>query len=110
MAISNVAITSTGTDVFTCPGTLPGSPEQHAVTCLVFCNISASDAELELHVVPQGGTVGTTNQIINSLVIPAAETFSFDTEKFILNTGDKFHAIANVNSRLVVTVSSMRVS
>lgn len=106
MAIINSAITSTGTDIYTAAG----SGQEHAVTCIIFCNISASDAILTVHVVPSTGVVQNTNKIINNLTIPAAETFTFDTEKMILESGDRFYAIADANSRLVATVSHMRVS
>lgn len=110
MAISSTALTTAGQDIFVCPGTLPSDSREYAVTCIVFCNISVSDATLTVHAVVSGGTVNTTNQIINALLIPAGETFTFDTEKFVLSTGDRVHAIASANSRLVSTVSSMRVS
>lgn len=106
MAITNSAITATGTDIFTAGG----SGQEHAVTCVIFCNISTSDAVLTVHVIPNGGLVSNTNRIINELTVPAKETFTFDTEKMILNSGDKFYATADSNNRLVVTVSHMRVS
>ena len=40
----------------------------------------------------------------------ATETFTFDTEKLVLSTGDLITATANFDSRLEVTVSSFRVS
>lgn len=107
MAISNAAITTGGVDIFTCPGTLVTDVQEHAVTCLLFCNINASDVTLDLTATPQGGTA---RKIINTLTIPATESFTFDTEKLVLSTGDKLTATASADSRLVVTVSSFRVS
>lgn len=107
MAISNAAITTTGVDIFTCPGTLVTDVQEHAVTCLIFCNTNGSDATLTLTATPQGGTART---LIQTLTIPTTETFSFDTEKLVLSTGDKITATASINSAIVVTVSTMRVS
>lgn len=114
MAISNIAITNGGDDIFVCPGDLVNDPQDHAVTCIIFCNVSISSATLTLHAIaqnPEGNEpVSDTNMIIKSLTIPAGETFSFDTEKLVLSSGDTVHAIASINSALVATVSSMRVS
>lgn len=113
MAIKNELITSGGGIIFTCPGTVVTDVQEHAVTCMIFCNVSASAATLDLHVIPVGDSLDTANysdQIIKQLSIPAGETFSFDTEKLVLTTGDRVYARANADSRLVVTISSMRVS
>lgn len=108
MAITNTAITSNGTDIFVCPGGT--SVQEHAVTCVIFCNVSDSLIVLTLHAVPTGSNVGNVNTIIKNLDIPAGETFTFDTEKMVLKTGDRIHAIASSENALVSTVSSMRVS
>lgn len=110
MAISNITITNGGTDIFTCPGTLVTDVQEHAVTCIIFCNVSGSATNLTLHAPAQNSTISNVNKIINTLTIPAGETFSFDTEKLVLATGDKLHAISSVNGALVATVSSMRLS
>jgi hypothetical protein len=107
MAISNAAITTGGDDIFTCPGTLGTDVQEHAVTCLIFCNISGSAANLTVTATPQGGSA---RALIQTLPIPATETFTFDTEKLVLSTGDKITATASANSAIVATVSSMRVS
>ena len=54
--------------------------------------------------------MATQTQVIKDLSIPAGETVSFDSEKLVLGTGDRVRAVASANSRLSVTVSSMRVS
>lgn len=110
MAISNTAITTSGNDIFTCPGTLPSDTQEHAVTCIMFCNVSGSNALLDVYAIPAGSSRSTLNQVINQLLIPAGETFTFDTEKLVLSTNDRIHAIANINNALVTTVSNMRVS
>lgn len=111
MAIENTLVnTGAGTDIFVAPGVAPTDLREYAVTCVIFCNYSNQDVNLELHAVPRGFTPLPDNKIITGLIIPAGETFSFDTEKLVLSTGDFLKAIANATGRLSVTVSSMRVS
>lgn len=110
MAIENTEITTAGDDIFLCPGTLPSDSREYAVTCVIFCNVSGSDTTLTLHAIPQSSSLANVNMIINALTIPAGETFTFDTEKMVLATGDTLHAIAGNDGRLVATVTSMRVS
>ena len=120
MAIQNSAVTNTGDDIFICPGTVSTDVQEHAVTCMMFCNIGPNTVELDVWAVPHGSPVSSSfgspnsvpNQIIKSLGIPASETFTFDTEKLVLTTGDKIVASVGPmqDNRLVATVSSMRVS
>ena len=110
MALTCTEIGTSGADIFLCPGTAPGDIQEHAVTCMIFCNTSASDVTLDLFAVPDGLSVAPQTQIIKELTIPAGETFTFDSEKVILSTNDRIRAVASANSRLSVTVSSMRVS
>lgn len=109
MAIKNNAIANTGSELFICPGSQTDQQE-HAVTCIIFCNVSTTDVLLSLYMVPNESTIGDTSKVINELTIPATETFSFDTEKMVLGTGDRVYAIASGNDQLVSTISTMRVS
>lgn len=111
MAISNSSIAATPT-----PTTIYTSSGQTAITTLIFCNTSlynsgsptANTTELTLHVVPNGGARGTGNMIVNALPIPAGETYTFDTEKLILASGDSVIAIASA-ANLTATISYMSV-
>lgn len=104
MAISNATVSQLGTNIFDCPS------GEYAVTCVVFCNFSVSNVTIDVYAVPSGGGVSTATQIIKSLSIPASETFTFDTEKFVLSTGDRLHATCSADNSVTATVSSMRVS
>jgi hypothetical protein len=111
MAISSTLITTAGVDIFLCPGTAVSDEREYAVTCMIFCNYAATDVVLsELYAVPTGDVIANKTTIIKDLTIPAGETFTFDTEKLVLSTGDLLHAVADANTKLTVTVSSMRVS
>lgn len=111
MAIQNALVTTLGVDIFTCPGTAVTDEQEHAVTCIMFCNYSANDEVLTINVVPSGASITAATKVIIDLSIPAGETFTFDTEKLVLSTGDKVHAITTTaDDRITATVSSMRVS
>lgn len=112
MAIDSTLITTLGQDIFTAPGTPSTDEREYAVTCMMFCNYSADDEILNVWMLaPSPAAVGDVYKVIKDLTIPAGETFTFDTEKVVLSTGERIHArTSNANDRLTVTVSSMRVS
>lgn len=106
MAIANQTLTTAGLNIFLCP-----ADQEHAVTCVVFCNTSASPVTISVYAIPSGiGSVSSGSQVIKDLALPASETFTFDTEKFVLSEGDRLHATCSANSAVTATVSSMRVS
>jgi hypothetical protein len=106
MAIRNQALETAGNNIFLCPVN-----EEHAVTCIVFCNHSASQVTIDVHAVPNGvAAVDNSSIVIKQLVLPSSETFTFDTEKFVLGGGDRLHAKVSADSAVTATVSSMRVS
>ena len=106
MAIASTLITSTPTAIFTCP-----AGQEFALTTMFFCNYSGSDVVLQsLNLVPSGGSASTTNRIVHNLTIPAGETFTFDSEKIIISSGDFVSAVTDVNTRLNVTFCTLRVS
>jgi hypothetical protein len=112
MAINSTLITTAGQDIFTCPGTPTTDEREYAVTCMMFCNYSSSDVLLNVWMLaPSPAAVGPVYAVIKDLSIPAGETFTFDTEKVVLATGERIRAqtVAG-DDRLTVTVSSMRVS
>ncbi len=110
MAISNTEITTVGTDIFVCPGTIITDVQEHAITCVIFCNISEFDTSLTVYAISAANNNIVNSTIINNLIIPAGETFTFDTEKLVFSTGDRLHAVSSVASTLVTTASTMRVN
>ena len=106
MAIESTLITSTPTAIFTCP-----AGQEFALTTMFFCNYTGSDVVLQsLNLVPSLGSASTTNRIVHNLTIPAGETFTFDSEKIILGSGDFVSAVVDVDTRLNVTFCTLRVS
>ena len=90
MAIQSTAIGTSNTTLYTSSGNT-------AVTCIWVCNTATYDplnpttglTYLDLHFVKTGDGITTTNLIVNQLPVPAGETVTFDTEKIILDNGDR---------------------
>jgi len=107
MAVQSALVTTSSAAIYG-PVT---SGQEHAITTLFFCNYSVSDVVLQsVNLVKSTASATNTNKIIHNLTIPAGETFTFDAEKIVLEAGDKVEAIADANTRLSVTVSSLRVA
>jgi hypothetical protein len=100
MAITNSQLSATQkTVVFIANG-------ENAVTCLIFCNTSLTvNATVSVWIVPSAIAAGDANMILNKIVVPAGETFSMDTERFILKDGDSVQAQASQNTIITCTCS-----
>ncbi len=100
MAIANAQISSSSkTPVFVATG-------ENAVTCIIFCNTSlVTDATVSVYLVPATVPASAANQIMNEISIPAGETFSIDTERFIMEDSDSIQAQASQNLIVTATVS-----
>ena len=82
-----------------------------AVTSIHMCNITSSDATVNIYLLPEDGstTVPTEeNKIYNTLTISATDSYIIDTEKMILGNGDKIY-VQNVDSsgQVIVTISTI---
>jgi hypothetical protein len=84
--------------------------QQYAITSMFFCNTTTQDSILQIHLVPDGGTYLTPNKIVHNLLISPGDTFSFDTEKIILDSGDSVRAKADPAASISATISYVRVA
>lgn len=108
MAIFNTLLNSSSNlTVYTANG-------DKMLSTMIFCNTIPADpfnednniAYLDLHLVKSGDTLTTTNMIVNSLAIPAGETVFFDTERIVLEIGDKvMAALASGGIPVACTIS-----
>jgi len=90
MAIINTQLTTTQID-----GILVPAGKSYAVTNILVCNNGSSDAQFDMHLIPNGSALdNAVTRVINNLNLPGAETFSFDTEKIVLEEGDKVTFVA----------------
>lgn len=111
MAITATAIATSPTNT-----TIYSSSGNTAITTLIFCNTNvynpvsptANTVNLTLYMVPNGSSANSTNMIVNQLPIPAGETFTFDTEKVVMASGDSVIATSSA-SGLSCTISYMSV-
>ena len=110
MAIKNTAIpATTDTSIYTSTG-------NNAITTIIVCNTNTTpttgDRTLTLYAVANNaGSVGTTsagNMIVQTLIIPASDTVSFDQEKMVLTNNDAIFAYAS-GTGLTATVSTLAV-
>lgn len=103
MALTNTILTTSGQAIFTSNPVAP--QEGHAITCMIICNTTVSNAVVSIYAVPSGGSAGVSNQIVNALPVPAGETVSLDQEKIVLGSGDAIWAQSDVSSKLTFTLS-----
>jgi len=82
-----------------------------AVTTIHICNITSSDATINIYLLPNDGSTTTpteNNKLYNSLNIPATDTYIIDTEKMILTNGDKiFIELPDSSGQVVATISTI---
>jgi len=93
MAIANQQLKSNSyTTVLTVP-----SGKTYAITNILVCNNGASGtADFDMHFVPNGEPADNFDtRVINNLTLPAGETFTFDSEKIVLDTGDSLRFFAD---------------
>ena len=121
MAIENNQVgnnQSTGNPVITVP-----AGKAYAVTTIMVTNTySPNDANPETHnatfdlyFVKNGEALANkVNCVVRQLTLPAGETFTFDTEKIILEAGDRIFCIGSPDigsslTDLAITVSYLEV-
>jgi len=111
MAIVNAQLTTAALTILTVPAST-----RYAITTIMVCNNDATDdATFDLHFVPNGDPLdNNVTRVINNLTLPAGETFTFDSEKVILEAGDTVQFVAEPdagsgNTDLSATVSYLEV-
>jgi hypothetical protein len=101
MAISNTLVQTIPTQVFLATG-------EQAVTTIVACNVSTTaTTSISLFAVPYGSNAGPSTQIISRVSLPPGETFSLDSERFVLEDADAFYAQATIADIVCITISSV---
>lgn len=105
MAITSTLLNNTNASIFTSDGS-------NAVTTMYFCNTGLQIAYLTMHVVPKNFVPGPTNIVYYEVPIAVKDTYVVDTEKLILEDGDKIYAVLGVNyhasnTAVIATVSTI---
>jgi len=112
MAIVNTLIGNTDTTVLTVP-----VGKRYAITTIMVCNTWTPNpadeydgiTNFDMHFVPNGQAKGNRNMVIRNLILPAGETFTFDSEKVILDEGDRVTFLGESPTNLSATVSYLEV-
>ena len=116
MAIVNARLKTTPVDILDPDGT--GTPvgavptgKTYAITNILVCNSHATDdATFSMHLIPSGDPLDIQKTIvIKDLTLPAMETFTFDSEKVVLEAGDKITMLGASPTVLSATVSFLEV-
>ena len=110
MAIVNQNITTGATvDVLTVP-----AGKSYAITSVLITNTGpedatgAEDSRFYLYAVT-GAYSSTSSMIVNNALLPGAETFTLDTEKLVLGSGDYFKFSCSGTNSISVVVSYLEV-
>lgn len=103
MAIINSQLSATQLD-FTVP-----AGKTWAITNILVCNNSfASTANFDMHFIAAGDALSVNKtRVINNLALPGSETFTFDSERIVLDEGDSISFVADPN--LSVTISYLEI-
>lgn len=117
MAVKNSQLTTTALDIFDPVGS-QGVPtgKSYAVTNILVCNTSTSaSASFDLHIIPAGNPLDDkVTLVVKNLTLPAGETFTFDSERVVLEEGDSVVFVAEPNiggdlTDLAATISYLEV-
>jgi hypothetical protein len=111
MAIENDQLTTTQKDLLTVP-----AGKSYAITSILVCNTSSSAAaSFDMHFIKSGEALANkVTKVVSELTLPAGETFTFDSEKIVLEAGDKLAFVAEPDigaslTDLAATVSYLEV-
>jgi hypothetical protein len=72
---------------------------------MYFCNTDSTARDIDVYLVPDGGSAGAATQIYKNIQIAGNDTFVVDMEKLVLADGDTVEAIASSNAVITATVS-----
>jgi hypothetical protein len=94
-----------------------GTPITSAVTTIMICNTTAinltdetvNSVNVNVYLVKAGGSYSTTNQVVNTLIVPAGETVFFSEERIVLDPNDEIWIGTSTANAVAVTVSSLLV-
>ena len=110
MAIVNAQLTTTQLDMITVPAS-----KSYAITNIMVCNNGVLVSTFDMHFIPQSSSLSNTvTRVINNLELPVSETFTFDSERVVLEAGDKLSFVCEPDiggglTNLAATVSYLEV-
>lgn len=119
MAIVNAQLKTTNVNILD-PASAVAAPftggvpegKSYAITNILVCNTSLTTAaKFDMHLVPYGNPVdNAVTLVVRDLELPPGETFTFDSERIVLEQGDKIVFIAEPNAGSGLTTLAATVS
>lgn len=119
MSIHSVAVSNTDTELLPFNGTDNSVPagSRYAITTIMVCNTYPPETvdtqegitNFDLHFIKSGDPKSDVNKVINTLILPAGETFTFDSEKVVLDAGDRVVIVGESPTNLSATISYLEV-
>ena len=122
MAIVNKAIVDQGGGDWRHTMVSVPAGQSYAITNIIVCNTYNPNSsspenetcEFDLHLIPSTGSYSdSVTSVVRRLSLPAGETFTFDTERVVLDEGDSVvvngSRSTGGNDNLACTVSFMRI-
>lgn len=111
MAIENSLI-SGATVLLTVP-----AGKRYAITTIMVCNTALPEpvdtdegiTDFDMHFIKNGDSRSFANTVIRALTLPAGETFTFDSEKIVLDEGDSVEIVGGSPENLAATISYLEV-
>jgi hypothetical protein len=118
MAIAQQQVLTTQNNIVTVP-----AGKRYAITNILVCNTydpnagdaASNSASFDLSLLPNGEALdGLIHRVVRELNLPAGETFTFDTERIVLEAGDAVILIGQPDigsnkTNLAATVSYLEV-
>ena len=100
MTIQTTAVSNSATTVYT-------STNNTAVTYMQLTNTSAGALTVDIHVIPNGDSLSTTNVVAKTLSIAATDSYQLYTggEKLLLANGDIVQVTASAATGINAVVS-----
>jgi hypothetical protein len=100
MTIQTTAVSNSATTVYS-------STNNTAVTYMQLTNTSAGALTVDIHVIPNGDSLSTTNAVAKTLSIAATDSYQLYTggEKLLLANGDTVQVTASAATGINAVVS-----
>lgn len=109
MALENATLTNTQTDVLVVPAN-----KIYAITSIMVCNTYSPSgtspenetANFDMHFLKNNQPLANSQTtVIRELELPAGETFTFDSEKVVLEGGEKLSFVGDASNAANLSVS-----
>lgn len=104
LALPVTALTTSGVTLFTVP-----DAQSFQIHSLIVSNHTGSAATFDLHIVPSGGSAGTTNQVYSTKSVAANSEFEATRWVMVAPAGSTIELIASANTTLNALMSGMAI-